>query len=85
MLISLELLKNFIDIEPLNLTPEELAERLTFSGSEVESVTYSAGKMKSVVAAKIDALETHPKTPSTQSLTLTPATAGVSASPALTT
>ena len=60
MLVSLELLKNFIDIEPLGLTPEELAERLTFSGSEVEGITYTAGKMRGVVAARIDALETHP-------------------------
>ncbi len=63
MLISWELLKNFIDIEPVNLTPEELAERLTFSGSEIESITYTAGKMKGVVSAKIDALEQHPKDP----------------------
>ncbi len=63
MLISWELLKNFIDIEPDNLTPEDLAERLTFSGSEVEAITYTAGKMKGVVAAKINALETHPKDP----------------------
>lgn len=63
MLISWELLKNFIDIEPLNLTPEQLAERLTFSGSEVESITYCAGKMKGVVAAKIASLETHPADP----------------------
>ncbi|MBQ9574007.1 MAG: phenylalanine--tRNA ligase subunit beta [Synergistaceae bacterium] len=61
MLISWELLKNFIDIEPLNITPEELAERLTFSGSEVESITRTAGKMNGIVAARIDALEVHPK------------------------
>ena len=60
MLISWELLKHFIDIEPLDLTPEALAERLTFSGSEVEGITYTAGKMKGVVAARIDALEKHP-------------------------
>ncbi|MBQ3645428.1 MAG: phenylalanine--tRNA ligase subunit beta, partial [Synergistaceae bacterium] len=60
MLISWELLKNFIDIEPSNLTPEELAERLTFSGSEIESITYTAGKMEGVIAAKIETLETHP-------------------------
>ena len=60
MLISWELLKNFIDIEPLTLTPEELAERLTFSGSEVEGITYTAGKLSGVVAARIDALEVHP-------------------------
>ena len=63
MLVSWELLKNFVDIEPLTLTPEELAERLTFSGSEVESITYTAGKMSGVVAAKIDALEAHPSDP----------------------
>jgi len=60
VLISWELLKNFIDIEPLDLTPEDLAERLTFSGSEVESITYTAGKMKGIVAARVDALEKHP-------------------------
>ena len=60
MLISWELLKNFIGID---VTPEDLAERLTFSGSEVEGITYAAGKMKGVVAAKIDALESHPKDP----------------------
>ncbi|MBQ6111161.1 MAG: phenylalanine--tRNA ligase subunit beta, partial [Synergistaceae bacterium] len=60
MLVSWELLKHFIDIEPVNLTPEDLAERLTFSGSEIESITYTAGKMKGIVAARIDALEHHP-------------------------
>lgn len=57
MLISWELLKDFIDVD---VTPEDLAERLTFSGSEIESITYTAGKMKSIIAAKIDLLEQHP-------------------------
>ncbi|MBQ7155519.1 MAG: phenylalanine--tRNA ligase subunit beta [Synergistaceae bacterium] len=60
MLVSWELLKNFIDIVPAELTPEEVAERLTFSGSEVEGITYCAGKMKGVIAARIDVLEKHP-------------------------
>ncbi|MBQ7561458.1 MAG: phenylalanine--tRNA ligase subunit beta [Synergistaceae bacterium] len=60
MLISWELLKNFIDIEPLGLTPEQLAERLTFSGSEIESITYTAGQMRGIVAAQIDSLDKHP-------------------------
>lgn len=60
MLISWELLKHFIDIQPANLTPEELADRLTFSGSEVEGITYCAGKMNGIVAAKIISLEKHP-------------------------
>ncbi len=59
MLISWELLKLFIDIQPV-LTPEELAERLTFSGAEVENITHCAGKMNGVVAAKIIALDLHP-------------------------
>ncbi|MBQ7544571.1 MAG: phenylalanine--tRNA ligase subunit beta [Synergistaceae bacterium] len=57
MLISWELLKDFVDIRH---TVDEVAERLTFSGSEVEGITYCAGKMKGVVAARIDVLEQHP-------------------------
>ena len=57
MLVSWELLKQFIDVD---VSPEELAERLTFSGSEVEGITYCAGKMKNVAAAKIVALDKHP-------------------------
>ena len=60
MLISWELLKHFVDIQPEGITPEQLAERLTFSGSEVESITYCAGKMNGVVAAKIIQLYKHP-------------------------
>lgn len=59
MLISWELLKLFVDIQP-ELSPENLADRLTFSGAEVESITHPAGKMKGVVAAKIIALDPHP-------------------------
>ena len=57
MLISWELLKHFIDIHD---TPENVADRLTFSGSEVEGITHSAGKLKGVVAAKIVQLNVHP-------------------------
>ena len=59
MLISWQLLQHFIDIVP-DVSPEELAERLTFSGSEAEGITHCAGRMKGVVAARIDALEHHP-------------------------
>ena len=62
MYISLELLKNFIDIRP-DLTPEELAERLTFSGSEVENINYCAGKMSGVIVARVQELEKHPEEP----------------------
>ncbi len=59
MYISLELLKNFIEIQP-DLSPEDLAERLSVSGTEIESINYTAGKMQGVVVARIDALEKHP-------------------------
>ncbi len=62
MYISLELLKNFIDIRP-DLTPEEIAERLTFSGSEVENINYCAGKMSGVIVARVQELEEHPEEP----------------------
>ncbi|MCR5347373.1 MAG: phenylalanine--tRNA ligase subunit beta [Fretibacterium sp.] len=57
MFVSWELLKDFIE---LDVSPEEAAERLTLSGTEVESITRTAGKLKSVVVAKIEALENHP-------------------------
>ena len=59
MYVSLELLKNFIELEP-EITPEDLAERLTFSGSEVESIIKPAEKLSGVVAARIDSIEKHP-------------------------
>lgn len=57
MLISWELLKDFVDVPH---TVDEVAERLTFSGSEVEGITYCAGKMQGVIAARIAVLEKHP-------------------------
>ena len=57
MLISWELLKQFVHIDH---TVDEVADRLTFSGSEVEGIIHTAGKMKDVVAAKIIALDKHP-------------------------
>ncbi|MBR1672528.1 MAG: phenylalanine--tRNA ligase subunit beta [Fretibacterium sp.] len=57
MFVSWELLKDFIE---LDISPEEAAERLTLSGTEVESMTRTEGKLKGVVVAKIEALEKHP-------------------------
>lgn len=57
MLISWELLKHFIDVDE---KPENVADRLTFSGSEVEGITHTAGKMRGIVAAKIVDLQKHP-------------------------
>ena len=60
MLVSWELLKDFIDIA---VSPEEAAERLTLSGAEVEGMTRTAGAMKGVVVARIVKLEEHPQQP----------------------
>ena len=57
MFVSWELLKDFIE---LDISPEEAAERLTLSGTEVESMTRPEGKLKSVVVARIETLEKHP-------------------------
>ena len=58
MLVSWALLQEFINI---NDTPQNVADRLTFSGSEVEGITYTAGKMKGIVAAKILTLKQNGK------------------------
>lgn len=57
MLVSWELLKEFIDI---NVTPEQAAERLTLSGTEIENIVYTADKLSGVVAARVNILEPHP-------------------------
>ena len=57
MLVSWELLKDFID---LGVSPENAAERLTNAGAEVEGITCAAGKLKGVVTARIARLEKHP-------------------------
>ncbi|MCR4818664.1 MAG: phenylalanine--tRNA ligase subunit beta [Fretibacterium sp.] len=57
MFVSWELLKDFIE---LDISPEEAAERLTLSGTEVESMTRPEGKLKGVVVARIETLEKHP-------------------------
>ncbi|MBQ7220333.1 MAG: phenylalanine--tRNA ligase subunit beta [Synergistaceae bacterium] len=57
MLVSWNLLKLFVDTEA---SVDEIAERLTFSGSEVEGIAHTAGKLNGVVAAKIISLDKHP-------------------------
>lgn len=51
MLVSLNLLKKFVDLE--GLTPEEIAHRLTFAGVEVESINHVAEASKLVVGEVI--------------------------------
>lgn len=58
MLISLNWLKDYIDIE--GVTPEQIADRLTMASAEVESSEYVGKHFESVVAARIEKIERHP-------------------------
>ncbi|MDP2708989.1 MAG: phenylalanine--tRNA ligase subunit beta [bacterium] len=60
MLLSLNWLKEFAAI-PKNLTPEELAKRLTDHTVEVEKLEYQADKYRQVAVGKILAVKPHPK------------------------
>ncbi|HGJ63791.1 TPA: phenylalanine--tRNA ligase subunit beta, partial [bacterium] len=58
MLVSLEWLKDYVDFD---LTPEELAEKLTMVGLEVAEIkTKSAQGLDKVVVGKIVSKEQHP-------------------------
>jgi len=57
MLVSLKWLKDYIDIA---MKPETLAERLTMSGLEVDSIKEISPTFNGVVVAKIISLKPHP-------------------------
>ncbi|QTX31339.1 phenylalanine--tRNA ligase subunit beta [Aminithiophilus ramosus] len=57
MLLSLRWLRELIDIP---IDAELLSERLTFTGTEVESLVRPCGKLKGVVIARVVALDPHP-------------------------
>jgi phenylalanyl-tRNA synthetase beta chain len=58
MLVSLNWLKNYVDID--TLTPEELAERITKSGIEVEGIEQFAAQATNVVVGYVESCEKHP-------------------------
>ncbi|WP_249870924.1 phenylalanine--tRNA ligase subunit beta [Oceanobacillus saliphilus] len=58
MLVSYNWLKNYVDLG--DLTPEELAAKITKSGIEVESVEYVAEKSTDVVVGYVESCEQHP-------------------------
>ncbi|MFC4022594.1 phenylalanine--tRNA ligase subunit beta [Oceanobacillus longus] len=58
MLVSYNWLKNYVDLG--NLTPEELAAKITKSGIEVEGVEYVAEKSTDVVVGYVVSCEQHP-------------------------
>jgi len=57
MLVSLKWLRDYIDVE---LTPEEIAGKLTMAGLEVDSINRISPGFSSVVVAKILSVKSHP-------------------------
>ena len=58
MLASIAWLKRYVDID---VTPEELADKLTRVGLEVESVIHQGQGISGVVTGKVTAIEKNPK------------------------
>ena len=59
MLISLNWLKDFIDI-PRSISPEELGTKLTLHTVEIDSVESQAEKFKNIVVGKVIEVKKHP-------------------------
>jgi phenylalanyl-tRNA synthetase beta chain len=57
MLASIEWLKEYVDID---VTPEELAEKLTRVGLEVESVIHLGKGLSGVITGKVAEISKHP-------------------------
>lgn len=58
MLVSLNWLKQYVDID--GITPEELAEKVTKSGIEVENIITMKDKISNVVVGYVKSCEQHP-------------------------
>jgi phenylalanyl-tRNA synthetase beta chain len=58
LLVSLNWLRNYVDLG--TNSPEELAEKITKSGIEVDSIAYIAEKSTGVVVGYVEACEKHP-------------------------
>ena len=57
MKVSLNWLRDYVDVA---LSPEELAARLTMTGTKVESVDYIGAELRDVLVGRIARLEPHP-------------------------
>lgn len=57
MLVSIEWLKDFVDID---CSPEELQEKLVRSGFEIEGIIKTGENCRNVVVGRIESLEKHP-------------------------
>lgn len=58
MLVSLNWLKNYVDIKDMD--PEVLAEKITKTGIEVDGIEYVAEKSENVVVGYVESCEEHP-------------------------
>ncbi|MFD2211094.1 phenylalanine--tRNA ligase subunit beta [Virgibacillus halophilus] len=58
MLVSLNWLRQYVDID--NITPEELAEKITKSGIEVDHIEHIAEKSTNLVTGYVSSCEKHP-------------------------
>ena len=58
MIVSLKWLKDYIDIE--NLTVDEIVDKLTTSGSEVEEVIDKSKELENIVVGYVEEVKKHP-------------------------
>lgn len=59
MLVSYKWLQDYVDLD--GVTPEELADKITNAGIEVEHLTYPGEGLKGVVIGKVLSCESHPE------------------------
>jgi len=57
MLVPVKWLKDYVDFD---ISPKELGDRLTLSGSKLETVEVSGDEIKNVVTGKLIKIEAHP-------------------------
>ncbi len=60
MKVSLQWLKELVQVEPEQLEPQHLAERLSIAGFEVEAIEDLAARARGVVVGRVTAREPHP-------------------------
>jgi phenylalanyl-tRNA synthetase beta chain len=59
MLVSYKWLQEFVDLS--GVTPEELADKITNAGIEVEHIDYPGAGLKGIVVGKVESCEQHPE------------------------
>ncbi|RLB63540.1 MAG: phenylalanine--tRNA ligase subunit beta, partial [Deltaproteobacteria bacterium] len=57
MIVTYNWLKEFVDFD---FTPQELCDRLTMAGLEVDALVNIGGDLDSVIVAQLDSVDAHP-------------------------